>query len=63
MSRTRRPWPRLAKAAEAIELDAKDAQTFGETSPEETAELQRQAAVQMARLHAAGNMGADPRAA
>ena len=46
--------------AEAIELDAKDAQTFGETSPEETAELQRQAAVQMARLHAAGNMGADP---
>ena len=51
----------LAKElAEAIELDAKDAQTFGETSPEETAELQRQAAVQMARLHAAGNMGADP---
>lgn len=46
--------------AEAIELDAKDARTFGETSPEETAELQRQAAVQMARLHAAGNMGADP---
>ena len=46
--------------AEAIELDAKDAQTFGHTSPEETAELQRQAAVQMARLHAAGNMGADP---
>jgi hypothetical protein len=59
------PDDRVAEAlarelAEAIELDAKDAQTFGHTSPEETAELQRQAAVQMARLHAAGNMGADP---
>ena len=46
--------------AEAIEADAKNAETFPQTqTPEEIAELQRQAAVQMARLQAGGNMGQD----
>ena len=50
----------LAKElAEAFELDARDAATFETRSDVETRELQRQAAVQMARLSAAGNMGAD----
>lgn len=45
--------------AQAIELDAKDAETFAERSGEEQKELQRQATVQMARLQAMGNLGAD----
>ena len=39
----------------------RDAQTFDTQTPEQMAEMQRQAAVHMARLQAAGNMGQDGR--
>ena len=38
---------------------ARDRETFASQSEEETAEMRRQAAVHMARLQAAGNMGQD----
>lgn len=45
--------------AEAYAEDAKNAETFAAQTPEEAAEMRRQAAVHMARLQAGGNLGAD----
>ena len=47
-----------SSSSSSVDVDDKDKKTFEQT-PEQMEEMQRQAAVHMARLQAAGNMGQD----